>query len=101
MKKIDVTGGLSQIKEANLRGSWDYRKGGSVLDPLDRHNPMATNVIDLTHESIHEIYWKPIVRKPEPKPADNVLKDKLLLKDWEQTQVNEYFSWIYDRRAID
>lgn len=34
-------------------------------------------------------------------PADNVLKDKLLLKDWEQTKVNEAFSWIYDRRVID
>ena len=30
-----------------------------------------------------------------------MLKDKLLLKDWEQTKVNESFSWIYDRRAID
>jgi hypothetical protein len=38
---------------------------------------------------------------PEEKPPENVLKDKLLLKDWEQTKVNENFSWIYDRRAID
>lgn len=62
---------------------------------------MALNVYDLTHDVIHELYWKPIVRKPEEKPADNVLKDKLLLKDWEQTLVNENFTWIYDRRIID
>jgi hypothetical protein len=44
---------------------------------------MALDVIDLTHDVIHEYYWKPIIRKPEEKPADLVLKDKLLLKDWE------------------
>jgi len=44
---------------------------------------MSTSLIDLTHDCITELYWKPIIRKPEPKPADNVLRDKLLLKDWE------------------
>ena len=62
---------------------------------------MATETIDLTHDVMAEIRWKPIVRKPELKPGDNVLKDKLLQKDWEQTQVNEYFSWVYDKRIID
>jgi hypothetical protein len=71
------------------------------LEPLPRYNPMCQNIIDLTHDTIHEYYWKPIIRKPEEKPAENVLKDKLLLKDWEQTKVNNYFDWIYDRRAID
>ncbi len=89
-----------QAQEASLG------QGLSVLNPLGRKdvqikNRMATSVIDLTHDVIHELYWRPIERKPEEKPPDNVLKDKLLLKDWEQTKVNENFSWIYDRRVID
>jgi hypothetical protein len=55
----------------------------TVLDPLQRANPQSRLVTDLTHDTIHELHWKPIVRKPEEKPAENVLKDKLLLKDWE------------------
>ena len=35
---------------------------------------MATETIDLTHDVMAEIRWKPIVRKPELKPGDNVLK---------------------------
>jgi len=60
--------------------------GLSVLDPLGRNkvkNQMSVNLVDLTHDSIHELYWRPIIRKREEKPGDNVLKDKLLLKDWE------------------
>ena len=55
----------------------------SVLDPKNNHsNQMAMNLVDLTHDCPIELIWKPIVREPEKKPLENVLKDKLLLKDW-------------------
>lgn len=74
----------------------------SVLDPTGKmKNQMATSCIDLTHESPIELYWRPIIRAPEKKPAENVLKDKLLLKDWEMTQINDFYSYIWDRRILD
>ena len=30
-----------------------------------------------------------------------MLKDKLLLKDWEMTQINDFYSYIWDRRILD
>ena len=74
----------------------------SVMDPTGKMiNQMATNCIDLTHESPIELFWRPIIRAPEKKPAENVLKDKLLLKDWEMTQINDFYSYIWDRRILD
>jgi len=74
----------------------------SVFDPTGKaHNQMATNCIDLTHDAPLELYWRPIIRAPEKKPGENMLKDKLLLKDWEMTQINEFYSYIWDRRILD
>jgi len=59
----------------------------TVFNPsghLNGKNPLATNVIDLTHDCGSEITWKPIKRVPELKPPELILKDKINLKEWEQ-----------------
>jgi hypothetical protein len=55
----------------------------NLQSKADNLHGFSTNIIDLTHDTIHELYWRPIVRKPELKPADGILRDKLQLKDWE------------------
>ena len=55
-----------------------------MLDPTGKmRNPMAVECIDLTHDCPVELHWRPIIRVPDKKPLENVLKDKILLKDWE------------------
>jgi len=74
----------------------------SVFDPTGKlNNQMARNCVDLTHDCLAERYWRPIVREEEVKPPDNILRDKLLLKDWELMQVNNYYNYCWDRRIYD
>ena len=79
-------------------------KPASVFNPkghLTGKNPLATTVIDLTHDCPSELNWRPIKRVPELKPPEPILKDKINLKEWEQQQINEYLKWCFDRRIID
>ena len=46
-------------------------------------NQMGKQMVDMTHDCPLELYWKPIKREAEKKPTQQMLKDKLLLKDWE------------------
>lgn len=34
-------------------------------------------------------------------PPDIIMKDRILLREWEQEQMNDYYKNIYDRRNID
>jgi hypothetical protein len=37
----------------------------------------------LTHETIPENYWRPVLRKPDAIPAEKILTDKIARKEWE------------------
>ena len=62
---------------------------------------MATKVIDLTHDSLPEHHWQPIRKRFDKVPAASIIEDRVLLREWEQEQVNHYYRNIYDRRDID
>ena len=58
-------------------------------------------VFDFTQATSNEAHWRPIVRKPDPVPENNLLKDRIKLKEWESQQNNIFHDFIYDRRIID
>ena len=62
---------------------------------------MYANVIDLTHDVLPERMWKAIRYEPDKVPPANIIKDVVLLRDWEQTLINDFHSYFYDRRIIE
>ena len=62
------------------------QKPATVFNPkghITGKNPCSTTVIDLTHDCLSELSWKPIKRVAEQKPPEVILKDKINLKEWE------------------
>ena len=70
-----------------------------VVPPRD--HAMAAKVVDLTHDALPENSWKPIRKEYDKLPAVGVLNDKVLLREWEMNEADEYFGKIYDRRMAD
>ena len=48
-----------------------------------RPGQMYANLIDLTHDVLPEKIWKPVRYEPDKIPPVTVLKDNVLLRDWE------------------
>lgn len=44
---------------------------------------MQSKVVDLTHDTLPEVVWRPIKKFPEPMPPLNVIQDKVNLHAWE------------------
>jgi len=53
--------------------------------------PMTGKVIDLTHDTLPEVQWRPIRPEKVKVPSLTVLEDKVLLRDWETTQQDEFY----------
>ena len=69
---------------------------------LPRDHAMAANIVDLTHDALPENNgWRPIKKEYDRVPPEPVLRDKLLLREREMEQANEYFTKVYDRRLLD
>ena len=66
-----------------------------------RAHQLSARVIDLTHDTLPESHWRPIVKTYDKIPPQNILEDRILLRDWEVDCQNEYYRYVYDRRHID
>ena len=66
-----------------------------------RAHQLSARVIDLTHDTLPESKWRPIQKTYDKVPPQNILEDRILLRDWEVDQQHEHFSYVYDRRMID
>ena len=66
-----------------------------------RAHQLSGRVIDLTHDTLPETKWRPIQKTYDKIPPQNILEDKILLRDWENDIQTEYFQFVYDRRYID
>jgi len=40
---------------------------------------MQSKVVDLTHDTLPEVVWRPIIKMPEPMPPPNIINDKVNL----------------------
>ena len=49
-----------------------------------RAHQLSARVIDLTHDTLPENNaWRPIAKTFDKVPPQNILEDKILLRDWE------------------
>ena len=48
-----------------------------------RAHQLSGRVIDLTHDTLPETNWRPIMKTYDKIPPQNILEDKILLRDWE------------------
>jgi len=48
-----------------------------------------------------EYNWRPIKKTYDRVPPAGIMDDRILLREWEQEQMNEYYKNMYDRRNID
>jgi hypothetical protein len=55
----------------------------------------------MTHDTLPEVKWRPVEKRVDKIPGQQILEDKVLLRDWEMAVMNEFFSFVYDRRFID
>ena len=66
-----------------------------------RAHQLSSKVVDLTHDTLPEYNWKPIKKAYDRVPPAPTMDDKVLLREWEQEQLMEYYKNVYDRRNID
>ena len=67
-----------------------------------RAHQLSAKMIDFTHDTLPEVNkWRPILKTYDKIPPQPVLEDKTLLREWEQEQHAEYFSYVYNRLYID
>ena len=57
-------------------------------------------MIDLTHDTLPELSWRPIEKTYDRVPPEIIMKDKILMKEWEEDMKNEYYRGIFDHRRI-
>ena len=64
---------------------------------------MAAKVIDLTHDVVPEVNWKPIRKEMnrESLPPAPLLSDRVLLREWEMEQLCENHQYYYDKRIVE
>jgi hypothetical protein len=62
---------------------------------------MMSNLVDLTHDTLPEVEWRPIKKYQEPIPPPNVVNDKIELVMWEMGLRKEFFSKTYNRIYFD
>ena len=58
-------------------------------------------VIDLTHDTLPEVIWKPIKKYPEKVPPANIINDKINLHSWELAENKEHFAYSFNRIYFD
>ena len=66
-----------------------------------RAHQLSARLVDMTHDTLPEVKWRPVEKRVDKIPGQQILEDKVLLRDWEQAVMNEFFSFVYDRRFID
>ena len=62
---------------------------------------MQSNLIDLTHDTLPEIVWRPIKKIAEALPPANVINDKVNLHAWELALNKEYYAYTFNRIYFD
>jgi len=62
---------------------------------------MQSNVVDLTHDTLPEVVWRPIKKFPEPMPPLNIISDKVNLHAWELNLNKEHFAYTFNRIYFD
>lgn len=88
------------MKSTRHNGMTNAKAGGSL--EMNQHPPqMQSNLIDLTHDTLPEIKWRPIKKMPEQIPEPKTINDKQNLHHWELALQKEHYSFTYDRRYFD
>lgn len=90
--------GLQASRETGLKYLAEHEK---PKEENRRAHQLSARVIDLTHDTLPEEHWRPIQKTYDKIPPQNILEDRILLRDWEIEQQNEYYRFVYDRRLID
>jgi hypothetical protein len=62
---------------------------------------MQSNLIDLTHDTLPEIVWRPIKKIPEAMPPGNIINDKVNLQQWEIAMSKDFYSYTFNRIYFD
>jgi hypothetical protein len=62
---------------------------------------MQSKVIDLTHDTLPEIVWRPIAKLPELVPPPNIINDKVNLMNWEMQLQKEHYYHTFNRIYFD
>jgi len=98
-KFMQTKRGTTFMKSTRHGGMTNAKMGGSAVD---QHPPqMQSNLIDLTHDTLPEIKWRPIKKMPEQIPEPKVINNKADLHHWEMAIQKEHYSYTYDRRYFD
>ena len=51
-----------------------------------RAHQLSAKLIDLTHDVVPELQWRPIFKTYDKIPPQPILEDRILLREWEQEQ---------------
>ena len=55
----------------------------------------------MTHDTLPEVVWRPIIKIPDAMPPPNVINDKVNLHAWELAANKEHFAYSFNRIYFD
>ena len=89
----------SQINK--LISPYDYADKKQYEKETMRAHQLSSKVIDLTHDTLPENEWRPIQKTFNRVPPQGIIDDRILLREWEQEHLIEYYKKIFDRKDYD
>ena len=66
-----------------------------------RAHQLSSKLIDLTHDTVPEKKWRPIAKTYDRVPPELILNDKILLREWQGNQEEDYEHYVHSRKKID
>lgn len=48
-----------------------------------RAHQLSARLVDMTHDTLPEVKWRPVEKRVDKIPGQQILEDKVLLRDWE------------------
>lgn len=91
--------GTTFMKSTRHQGMSNAKMGAS--DHGAAPPQMQSNLIDLTHDTLPEVKWRPIKKMPEQIPEPRIINDKQNLHHWELALQKEHYSYTYNRIYFD
>ena len=94
-------GEIKRGTEFMKQTSDDFTNHQQISVKRPKHMQMQSKVIDMTHDTLPEIEWRPIKKIPETIPPPDIISDVQKLAHWEYSNNKEHFKFSYDRAYVD
>jgi hypothetical protein len=73
----------------------------NLATQADAAPQMQSALVDMTHDVLPEIKWRPIKKIPEEIPSAEIVNEKVNLQNWEMAMNKAFYAYTYNRIYAD